>query len=246
MSQGFAPLRGVRPALDVDHPRQVALAIDQEDRPHAVAEPVKPLDRRQASVEGGCSRQVLVGGGGRIVLGAEQECAGRDSPVLVGRERGHPQGLERRRDAVGANRIEIVGDDQVFGLVLKPVETMRELLVEQPPKSEVDRLHDHLDQVPLRRQERRRIAWLKCEMSSQPLDLDSQSVGVLVEPVIGLVRRAVPVNDAAITGRFELRIREEVLEGAPEHHLVEAHDPGNRHVGTVTSHRQRWLRRIDR
>ena len=103
---------------------------------------------------------------------------------------------------MGADRIEIVGDDQVFGLVLKPVETMREFLVEQPPKSEVDRLDDHLDQVALGRQERRRVAWLKREMSSQPLDLDSQPVGVIVEPVIRLVRRTVPVNDAAITGRL--------------------------------------------
>ena len=126
---------------------------------------------------------------------------------------------------MGADRVEIVGDDQVFGLVLKPIETMRELLVEQPAKSEVDRFHDHLDQVALRRQERRRVARLKREMSSQPLDLDAQAVGVFVEPVIGLIRRAVPVDDAAIAGDLELRIREEVLEGAPEHHLVEAHDP---------------------
>ena len=192
MHQGFAPLRGVGPALDIDHPRQVALPIDQEDRPHAVAEPMKSLDRRQASVEGGRSRQVFVSRGGRIVLGAEQKRSGRDAPVLVRRQRGHPQGLERGRDAVGADRVEIIGDDQVFGLVLKPVESMREFLVEQPAKPEVDRLHDHLDQVALGRQERRRVARLKREMSSQPLDLDSQSVGIFVEPVIGLIRRNRP------------------------------------------------------
>ena len=231
-------LRGVGPALDIDHPRQVPLAIDQEDRPHAVTEPMKTLDRGQAGGEGGRSRQVPVSRRSRIVLGAEQECSGRHAAVFVGRERGHTQRLERRRNAVGTDCIEIVRDDQVFRLVLKPVETTREFRVEQPPKSEVDRFHDHLDQVALRRQQRRRVAWLKREMSSQPLDLDSQPIGVFVEPVIGLVRRTVPVNDAAITGRFELRIREEVLEGAPEHHLVEAHDPGNRHVGTVDSHWQ--------
>ena len=235
MDQRFAPLRGVGPASDVDHPRQVALPIDQEDRPHAVAEPVKPLDRRQAGVEGRCTRQVLVGRGGRIVLGAEQEAPGRDSAVLVGRQRGHPQGLERRGDPVGADRIEIVGDDQVFGLVLEPIEAMRELLVEQPAKPEVDRLDDHLDHVALRRQERRRVARLKREMGPQPLDLDAQAVGIVVEPVIRLIAEPSqsmmlrsPETSSCASGK-------EVLERAPEHHLVHADDPGNRPAGTLAS-----------
>ena len=85
---------------------------------------------------------------------------------------------------------------------------MRQLLVEQPPKSEVDRLDDHLDHAALRRQERRRVARLKREVGSQPLDLDPQPVRVVVEPVIGLIRGAVPVDDAAIARDVELTRRE--------------------------------------
>ena len=85
MNQGLASLSRVGPSLDIDHPRQVALAIDQEDRVHAVAEPVKSLDRRQASVEGRRPRQVFVSRGGRIVLGAQQECPGRDPAVFISR-----------------------------------------------------------------------------------------------------------------------------------------------------------------
>jgi hypothetical protein len=189
MSEGLGSLCGVRPALDIDHPRQVALTIDQEDRPHAVAKAVKPLDRGQAGREGGRARQVFVSRRGRVVLGAEQECSGRDSPVFVCGESGHAQSLERRGYAVGANGIQVVGDDKVFGLVLKSVEATGEFRVEEPPKTEVDRLHDDLDQVALGRQERRRVTGLKREMGAQPLDLDSQPIGVFVEPVIGLVRR---------------------------------------------------------
>ena len=60
MDQRLAPLDGLGPPGDVDQPRQVPLAIDQEDRPHAVAEPVEPLDRRQPSVEVGRPSPVLV------------------------------------------------------------------------------------------------------------------------------------------------------------------------------------------
>ena len=112
-----------------------------------------------------------------------------------------------------ADRVEIVGDDQVFGLVLKPVESMRELLVEQTSKSQVDRLDDDRDQMALGRQKRRRVARLEHETGSQPLDLDAQPVGVFMEPVIGLIRGSVPVDDAAITRNFELGIRERNARG---------------------------------
>ena len=217
MNQRFAPLTGFRPPGHVDHPRQIALAIDQEDRPHAVAEPVKPFDRRQSGVEAGSSRHVLVTRGGRIVLRAQQERSGRDPPVLVSRQRGHPQRLERRRDPVGADRIEIVRDDQVLGLVLEPIEAMRQLLIEEPSKSEVDRLHDHLDHAALGRQERRRIARLEREVGSQPLDLNPETVRVVVQPVISLISGAVPVDDASIARHVELTVGKKVLERAPEH-----------------------------
>src|ERR1700728_539088 len=102
---------------------------------------------------------------------------------------------------------------------------MREFLVEQTAKSEVDRFHNDRHKVTLRRQKWRRAAWLEDEVSTQPLDLDSQPVGILVKPVIRLIRRAIPVDDAAITGDLEQCIRKEMLEGAPQHHLVEADDP---------------------
>ena len=53
---------------DVDHPEQVALAIDQEDRLDAVAEPVEPLDRRQPGVEPRRPLGVDPIGVGRVVI----------------------------------------------------------------------------------------------------------------------------------------------------------------------------------
>ena len=128
MNQRFAPLTGLGPPGHIDHPRQIALSIDQEDRPHAVAEPVKPFDRGQSSVEGGSAGHVLVAWGGRIVLRAQEKRPGRDPAVLVSRQRGHTQGLERSRDPEGADRVEIVGDDQVLSLILEPIDAMRRAL----------------------------------------------------------------------------------------------------------------------
>ena len=77
MNQGFAPVRGVGPPLDIDHSRQVALPIDQEDRPQTVAKPVKPLDRRQASVEG----RVLPPGFRTPVRRDRARCQAKSAPV---------------------------------------------------------------------------------------------------------------------------------------------------------------------
>ena len=135
-------------------PDQVSLAIDQEKRPHAVAEPVETLDGREPGGEAGGAFDVLVGRRGLIVLGAEQKRPGRDPSVLVSRERGDPKCLEDGRNPVWADRIEVVGDDQVFGLILEAIEAVREFLVEEPAESKVDRLDDHLDHAALGRQQR--------------------------------------------------------------------------------------------
>ena len=113
---------------------------------------MEALDGREPCVEAGGTFDVLVSRGGLIVLGAEQKRAGRDPSVFVGGERRDPKGLESGGNSVRADRIEIVGDDQVFGLVLEAIEAVRELLVEEPAESKVDRLDDHLDHAALGRQ----------------------------------------------------------------------------------------------
>ena len=115
---------------------------------------MEALDGREPGGEAGGTFDVLVGRGGLIVLGAEQERPGRDSSVLVSRERSDPKCLEDRGNPVRADRIEIVGDDQVFGLILEAIEAVGEFLVEQPAESKVDRLDDHLDHAALGRPER--------------------------------------------------------------------------------------------
>ena len=72
--------------------------------------------------------------------------------------------------------------------------------------------------------QRRRVARLKHEPGSQPFDLDTEAVGIVVEPIVGLVSRAVPVDDAAVAGDVEDGVGKEMLEGAPEHHVVNADD----------------------
>ena len=242
MNQGLASLGGLCPAGDVDQADQVALAIDQEKRPDAVAEPVEALDGGEAGGEAGGTFDVLVGRSGLIVLGAEQEGAGRDFSVLVSRERRDAKRLEGGGNAVRADRIEIVGDDQVFGLILEAIEAVRELLVEEPAESKVDGLDDHLDHAALGGQERRGIARLEHEPGSEPLDLDAEAVGVVVEPVVGLVCGAVPVDDASIAGDVEHRVGKEVLKRAPEHHMVNAHDSRNRPAGALAPHRRSQVR----
>ena len=156
MKQRLASLRGFGPAGHVDEPDEVTLPIDQEKRTDAVAKPVKTLDGRQSGREAGGPFQILVSRCGLIVFGAEQKCPGRDSSVLVSREGRHSQRLEYGRDPVRADRIEIVGDDQVFGLILESVKAMSQLLIEESAEPKVDGLDDHLDHAPLCRKQRRR------------------------------------------------------------------------------------------
>ncbi len=54
VGQGFGALRGFRPAVNVHRAGKLALEVDEKNRAHAVAEPVKPLDRVQPGVEPGC------------------------------------------------------------------------------------------------------------------------------------------------------------------------------------------------
>ena len=50
MGQRFGTLHALGPALDVDRPGEIALVIDQEDRPQAVAESMNAFNRRQMNV----------------------------------------------------------------------------------------------------------------------------------------------------------------------------------------------------
>ncbi len=98
VNEGLASLGGFGPAVDVDQADEVSLAIDQEEGADAVAEAVEAFDGGEPGGEARGAFDVLVGGGGLVVLGAEEESAGGDAAVLVGRERGDPKGLEDGRE----------------------------------------------------------------------------------------------------------------------------------------------------
>ena len=84
----------------------------------------------------------------------------------------------------------------------------------------------------------RRIARLEHEPGTEPLDLDAQAVGIVVETIVGLVGRAVPVDDASIAGDVEDGVGKEMLERAPEHHVVDADDSRDRPAGPLAPHRR--------
>ncbi len=158
MHQRVGPLRQLRPPAHVNHPYQLALPVDEEERVHAIAKTVKSLDRREAGIEGRRSLAILAVRRGRVVGSSQQKRAGRHATVLIRRQRGHSESLERRRYPVVIDRVEIIGDDQVLGQILKAVDPMRQLLVEKSAEAEVDRRHDHLDHSALGGQERHRIS----------------------------------------------------------------------------------------
>ena len=90
----------------------------------------------------------------------------------------------------------------------------------------------------------RRVSRLEHEPGTEPLDLDAQAVGVVVETVVGFVGRAVPVDDASIAGDVEDGVGKEMLERAPEHHLVHADDSRDRPAGTLAPHRRSQLQGV--
>jgi hypothetical protein len=113
------------------------------------AEAMKALDGCEPGAEPGRSLRVAVIGLGGIVHGAQKQGTGRDPPVLIGRKCRHAQSLERGWDSIAADRPQEVGDDQVFGEILKPLQAVDDVLVEEPAKAQVKGLHDGLDHQPL-------------------------------------------------------------------------------------------------
>ena len=178
MRQGLGPLRLLGPSLDVHDLRQVSLAIDQEERAHPVAEPVEPLDRRQPGVEPRRPLRVHPAGLGGVVRRAEQQGPQRDPPVLVGRERGHPERLERGGDAEGVGEVEVFRDDHVFQDVVEPLRAVLDPEVEEPPEPQVEHLEDRRDQPTLGGEEGRRAPGLEQVTGAEPLDLHPEAVGV--------------------------------------------------------------------
>ena len=213
-SGGSRPLHLVGPVLDVGDPHQLALEVDQEDRLHAVAEAMEALDGGQPRVEARAPEGVGPMWIGRVVRGAKQEHAGGDPAVLVGRQGGDPQGLEHRGDAIGADGVQEVGDDQVFGDVLESLECDRP--------------------VPGRRalgtagRGRGRPSRPSCvpgaragpalgpegQPGAQPLDPQPEPVRVDRAACNGRIGGGVPVDNAAVAGHLQMTVREEMLERA--------------------------------
>ena len=173
--------------LDVGHPEKVALSIDDEQGLHTVAEPMETLDGREPGVEPRGSLGIDSLGVRRVAIASQQERPRRDAPVLVSGQRGHPQRLERGGNAIRADRLEKVGDDQVFSQVLKTLQAIGEILVEEPAKSSVKGLNNNLDHPPLQRQERHRALGPEAQMRSQPFDFEAHTIKIVGESIMDLV-----------------------------------------------------------
>ena len=103
----------------------------------------------------------------------------RDPPVLVGRQRGHPERLERGGDAEGVGEVEVFGDDHVFQDVVEPLRAVLDPEVEEPPEPQVEHPEDRRDQPTLGGEEGRRAPGLEQVAGAEPLDLHPEAVGVV-------------------------------------------------------------------
>ena len=81
-------------------------------------------------------------------------------------------------------------------------------------------------------------------MRSQPLDFDAHTIKIVDEPIMGLVWRAVPIDDAAIALSFQHRVREEMLQRLPQKRLVKADNSRNRAGRSVATGLQGLLRNL--
>ena len=89
----------------VDDVGELALLVDEEERPPAVAEPVQALQAGQLDTEGeglrGCGTAGMGWSGLVVRTGTEDQGPGGDSTVLVGREGHGPQGQDDFGDPAG-------------------------------------------------------------------------------------------------------------------------------------------------
>ena len=86
----------------VDDVEQHPIAREQEQRAQSIDEPEEALHAGQRLRVVVRARRPRRPRPGRILVGAEQQHARRDRPVLVAAEGGDAKDLDRRRDAVGA------------------------------------------------------------------------------------------------------------------------------------------------
>jgi len=167
--------------LKMKHAEKIAEMIDQEERLDAVAKPVEALDRRQSGVEPGRCLGVGSIGVRRVVIRSQQKGPGRDAPVLIGRQGGHPQGFQGGGNAIRAHRAKKVGDDQVFGQVLEPLQAIGDVLVEEPAKPQVQGVNDGFHEPSLERQERYGAAGTESQVRAPPFDGQAQAITVIGE-----------------------------------------------------------------
>ena len=153
---------------------------------------MEPLDRRQPGVEPRRPLRVRPAGLGGVVRRAEQQGPQRDPPVLVGRQRGDPQRLQRGGDAEGVGEVEVFRDDHVLQDVVEQLRAVLDPEVEEPPEPQVERPEDRLDQPTLGGEEGRRAPGLEQVTGAEPLDLHAEAVGVVEDPVVPLVRAPRP------------------------------------------------------
>ena len=103
-----------------------------------------------------------------------------DAAVLVGRQRRHPQRLQRRRAPGRAPACRGIGDDQVLDGVLEQVLRCATSGSNMAAEAEVEHPQDRLDQPPLGRAGTAsgRPGW-KQVAGPEPVDLEPQAVGVV-------------------------------------------------------------------
>ena len=150
------------PPPDVDEVGELALLVDEEEGPPAVAEPVQALEAGEldAEVEGleGCGTAGAGRFGGEARSGTEDQGSGTHPTVLVGREGQGPQGEDDLGDPAGrggggrvGRGVDAGGDVMVLG------HAPAELEERDPGPAEEDlvvQFHDpadRADQVPVAR-----------------------------------------------------------------------------------------------
>ena len=153
-------------------------------------------------------------GSGRVVGGAEQQGAGRDPAVLVGRQRRDPQRLQRGGDPERVGRVEVVGDDQVLDRVRGTARSAVRRPRGRTGRGTGGRAAGGSISISRRSAGRNGVGlpgW-KQVAGPEPLDLDAQAVRVVVEPVVRPVGEPVPVDEAPVAAGLEHGVGEEVLE----------------------------------
>lgn len=183
---GAQATRAARPGLDgigpvghIDDTDEIAMPVNKENGPDAVAQAMEAFDGGEADVVAGGTGRVGAIGLGRIVGSAEEQHARGEVAIFVSGESGGAEGFEGGGDADGVGRGELFGDDQVLNLIGEHFIPEHGIGIKEREVAAVEEAHGRFDEESFGGEKRRWAGGEEGVDVVEPIDQDAEAIRII-------------------------------------------------------------------